>query len=568
MIPQYISSLSIRKKVLFTSLTPLLFCLILGTISLLEQNRANNKLDYFLQNNVSFLKQVDEIAFSNLMLRRYEKDFFLTIGHKDKQDSYREKFSDRLKVINEQLHQFKSTVSQDSLLYLKIESTLNGCIANVSRYSENILTIFSKVQNDASISPQKANLLVGNAKKNTHALESDINTIQTLIIKDFTHARQDINKEAVTNQIATTLVFTFALIFGLSISLFFANSIRKPIESLSATCNAIRNGKAAKFDETMRNGKNEINNVANAVAEVTEKLSNTISSANTNAQTVSYATEELSATSKEIDTSSKELNELSAIAAKSVQQINTSIAGISTAAEQMTSSTNTVATAIEEMSTSLSEVARNCQQELSIASEASKYANNGKNIMTKLGTASRSIGKVIEIINDIADQTNLLALNATIEAASAGDAGKGFAVVANEVKDLAQQTAQATQEIAKQIEGMQKNTETAVTVIDKVAEVIEQVSTISQTIVSAVEEQSVTVSEIAKNVNQVSNVVQEVAQGVTSSSGELNEITGNIDRVKVNASHITESISHITSSVEDLSELSELLKKSLVTTTT
>ncbi len=122
--------------------------------------------------------------------------------------------------------------------------------------------------------------------------------------------------------------------------------------------------------------------------------------------------------------------------------------------------------------------------------------------MDKLGAAAKSIGKVVEVINDIADQTNLLALNATIEVASAGEAGKRFAVVANEVKELAKQTAQATQEIQKQVEDMQTNTESAIKAIDSVSKVIEEVNEISQTIVSAVEEQSATVNEISRNVER------------------------------------------------------------------
>ena len=225
----------------------------------------------------------------------------------------------------------------------------------------------------------------------------------------------------------------------------------------------------------------------------------------------------------------------------------------------MSSSADTVATAIEEMSASINEVARNCQKELQISSDASAHARSSQDIMNNLGIASKSIGKVIEVINDLADQTNLLALNATIEAASAGEAGKGFAVVANEVKALAKQTAQATQEIQTQIEDIQRNTDSAVLAIESVVTIIEEVNTISQTIVSAVEEQSITVNEIAKNVSGVSIGAQEVARNVAESAQGLAEVARTIVSVSQGVSDTSMGITQIKTSADELARLSESL---------
>jgi methyl-accepting chemotaxis protein len=183
--------------------------------------------------------------------------------------------------------------------------------------------------------------------------------------------------------------------------------------------------------------------------------------------------------------------------------------------------------------------------------------------MDKLGEAAKSIGKVVDVINDIADQTNLLALNATIEAASAGDAGKGFAVVAGEVKELAKQTAQATQEIQKQIEGMQSNTILAINAIESVSEVIEKVNVISQTIVSAVEEQSATVNEISRNVSGVSTGAQEVSKNVTESAKGLSDVSSAITGVNIAVKETAKGIVQVKTSTVELSKLSENLKKLL-----
>jgi methyl-accepting chemotaxis protein len=229
----------------------------------------------------------------------------------------------------------------------------------------------------------------------------------------------------------------------------------------------------------------------------------------------------------------------------------------------MSSSADLVATAIEEMSASLNEVSRNCQKELQIATVANTHAKSGKEVMDRLGAAAKSVGKIVEVINDIADQTNLLALNASIEAASAGDAGKGFAVVASEVKELAKQTAQATQEIEQQIGEMQSNTQSAVKAIEAVSSVIEEVNTISQTIVSAVEEQSATVSEIARNINSVSVSAQGVSRNVLESAKGLSGVSATIAGVNSAVEETANGIVHVKSNAEELAKMAETLKSLL-----
>src|SRR5947209_5873438 len=166
------------------------------------------------------------------------------------------------------------------------------------------------------------------------------------------------------------------------------------------------------------------------------------------------------------------------------------------------------------MGVSIKEIAKNATQAARVATAAVKVAENTTATVSKLGDSSVEIGQVIKVITSIAQQTNLLALNATIEAARAGEAGKGFAVVANEVKELAKETAKATEDISRKIEAIQTDTKEAVGAIANISEVIDQINGISNTIATAVEEQNATTNEMSRNVS-------EAAQ----SSGE---ITGNI----------------------------------------
>jgi len=166
-----------------------------------------------------------------------------------------------------------------------------------------------------------------------------------------------------------------------------------------------------------------------------------------------------------------------------------------------------------------------------VATTAVRAAEQTNGAVAKLGESSVEIGKVIKVITSIAEQTNLLALNATIEAARAGEAGKGFAVVATEVKELAKQTAAATDDIRARIDAIQKTTTEAVESIGSISTIIADVNNVSRTIAAAVEEQSITTKEIAKNVSEIAGASEAVARGVNESASASREITQSIGRV-------------------------------------
>jgi methyl-accepting chemotaxis protein len=277
--------------------------------------------------------------------------------------------------------------------------------------------------------------------------------------------------------------------------------------------------------------------------------------------TLSASSEELSAVSTQLASNAQEMTDQSTAVAAATEQAISNVNNISASAEEMSTGISTVATAIEEMSSSLNEVAKNCQKESQIATNANNQAKSTRDLMERLGGSSKEIGKVIDMINDIADQTNLLALNATIEAASAGEAGKGFAVVANEVKELAKQTAQATEQISRQIEEMQTSTGSAVTAIEGITKIIEQINEISHTIVSAVEEQTTTINEIAKSVGGASLAATEIARNVGESAKGLSEVSSNIQGMNRASTETAGGMQNIRQSSQDLAKLAAGLQK-------
>lgn len=192
---------------------------------------------------------------------------------------------------------------------------------------------------------------------------------------------------------------------------------------------------------------------------------------------------------------------------------------VAAAAEEVSANVNTVATGIEEMGASISEIASNANEAARVANEAVTTANKTNATINELGERSTEIGLVVKLISSIAEQTNLLALNATIEAARAGEAGKGFAVVANEVKELAKETAKATEDISNKIEGIQSSTNEAVVAIEEIGRIIANVNDISNTIASAVEEQTATTSEISRSVAEAAKGSSEIAENISGVAG-------------------------------------------------
>ncbi len=284
----------------------------------------------------------------------------------------------------------------------------------------------------------------------------------------------------------------------------------------------------------------EVENVGEYRA-LTENINNTIGNLRESIAQMAEISITVAASSEEVTTVSKNMTE-------DANQTAEQAIAVSASAEQVSQNATTVATAVEEMNASIREIAKNASEGAKVATSAVTTADSTNKTINKLGQSSIEIGKVIKVITSIAGQTNLLALNATIEAARAGDAGRGFAVVANEVKELAKQTAKATEEIGDRIEAIQNDTKGAVQAITEITAVIDRINDIQNTIASAVEEQTATTNEIARNVSEAAKGSSDIAKNIAI-------VAQNAQSTTTGPSNTSQAASELTRMAADLQSI-------------
>lgn len=257
-------------------------------------------------------------------------------------------------------------------------------------------------------------------------------------------------------------------------------------------------------------------------------------------KTLRHSIQQISDNARSVAASSEQLTAISHQLAGNAEETATQANVVSSASEEVSKNVAVVAAGSEEMVASIREISKSANESARVAKNAVAVAESTNHTITKLGDSSLEIGKVIKVITSIAQQTNLLALNATIEAARAGEAGKGFAVVANEVKELAKETAKATEEIGQKIEAIQADTTGAVKAIGEISGIINQINDLSNTIASAVEEQTATTNEIGRNVADAAGGSEQIAKNISGVAEAAHSTTSGANDTQAAAKALSE----------------------------
>jgi methyl-accepting chemotaxis protein len=360
--------------------------------------------------------------------------------------------------------------------------------------------------------PQAGIALQGEVQR-AAPVRSAITDARSLIQRHNDAARVAAHSAMTTTKTVVLLALLLGLTVLLAVSITVTRSITGPLRRMVTALRAVADRDLTATVQV--SGHDEIAEMAGTLDTALSAIREAIATIGETSTTLATASEELTAVSTQLGSSAEETSaQAGAVAA---------------AADQMSANVATMSAATEELTTSISEIAQSASTAANVATDAVTTSEQTAEAVRRLDQASTEIGDILKVITSIAEQTNLLALNATIEAARAGDAGKGFAVVAGEVKDLAQETATATDDISRKTAAIQATTQDVARAIHQITDVVNQINEMQTTIAAAVEEQSATASEISRNVGDVaagSGVVAGNISGVATAAGSTAEGAG------------------------------------------
>jgi methyl-accepting chemotaxis protein len=487
----FFADLSVSVKVIAAVLAAALVALIVGIVGLTSLSAASDSAQMIYRSNVASIKAVGELKTVVLQARVDTANQALSADDASRK-KHADAFTADLQAFTTAMDNYRSSMpSSDPQVIEHLQTSWNA-YADVATNklipagNRSAPAEWMKIR-DAEVLPLLDEIYeaittmdgaeTADAAKNAAAAKSGYESSRTTSI----------------------ITLVVGLLLALALGLLVARKIVQSLTKVTYVCDGLADGDLTRH--TGLDTRDEPGRMARSLDAAMARLRNTIATIEGSAASLAGASEQMTGTTAQI--------------AASAEQTSVQAQAVSAAAEEVSRSVETVSAGSEEMGASIREISQNAAEAARVASEAVTVTAMTSATMNKLGESSAEIGNVIKTITSIAEQTNLLALNATIEAARAGEMGKGFAVVASEVKDLAQETARATEDISRRVEAIQADTSGAVAAIEEISIVIERISEFQTTIASAVEEQTATTAEMNRSVTEASSGTGEIAQNIT-----------------------------------------------------
>lgn len=468
---------------------------------------------------------------------------------------------ERLKPIHHSLHksvaQIKELASSGNLLEARGEYEMQ----TIPKAKE-VFGIFAEllgISGNAQASFLEMEQIYETQERTARAeVQKQLERLVELINGSATSHIQQSEENAQAVKLRSLIMVCLGGVLALAIGIILTRSITGPLFKGVALARAMADGDLTRTMDVDQ--KDEIGVLATALNSMSLRLRDMLGEVTREVKALSIASHTLAGVSDQMAGGASTTVQRAQQVATAAEEMSANQNSVAAAMEQASTNVNTVATAAEELSSTIGEIASNSAKAKSITDQAVIKAGQTSTRMQDLGVAAREIGKVTETITAISSQTNLLALNATIEAARAGDAGRGFAVVANEIKELAQQTARATEEIRARIQGIQEATGNTIMEIDGISAIIADTNHIVSTIATAVEEQTATTREIADNVGQASQGIADVNSNVSQSSVVAGEIATDIVDVSERADDLLASSAQVKQNATNLSSTASNLQ--------
>jgi len=454
-------------------------------------------------------------------------------------------------TINDLLAQGKSDEAH-ALFSQEVKPTLTSI-------RERFDTALKHVRGEITLLDEAREIGFGSGRQAFNQLDKALDVVDEFIIKVADKSKTESEATAArsknTSFIAVVLGALIAIVFGVLLSRSISEPLAKGVAMLDDVGRGILTGRLRM------NRTDEIGQMANALDTVSDKLTVMIKEIGDGIRTLTSSSTEMAAISSQMTSGAEKTVAKANSVAAAAEEMTSNMNSVAASMNQASTNVSTVAAAAEEMSANINNVSNNVSEAKNSANSSVELTQKASEHVNSLGLAAEAIGLVTETIRAISDKTNLLALNATIEAARAGAAGKGFAVVANEIKELAQQTAEATGDISRKLNGIQKATGTTVAEINQVVASINQVDSLISSIATAIGQQNSATRDISANINQTAQGLFEINSNVTQTSQAAGQVAKEIADVNHSAGEISNSSSQVQQSAHELSKLSEQLQR-------